>query len=308
MFRLSSHGKKVWWQSFFRNFMECRSIIKIIILFLGIIVSSLAQSQRKYFDVDLWENGLPNSNGIDHLPFDDKQRNFKPSIRVFLPDESKARGRVVIACPGGAYRHLAYGHEGTDWASFYNDLGITLVVLKYRMPREINKDVPISDAEEAIRVVRLNAGKWHVNPNEVGIMGSSAGGHLASTLATHAKKEVRPNFQILFYPVITMDWSYTNKASRVNLLGNNPTDSIIDFYSNEKQVSSETPRAFIAYSDNDGTTIPLNGINYYLALKKHKIPASLYIYPSGGHGWGLKDSFPYKTEMLADLTAWLRSF
>lgn len=288
--------------------MDSKLIVKIIILFFCISCPAFSQSSQGYFDVDLWENGLPNSNGIDHLPFDDKQRNFKPSVRVFLPDKEKATGRAIVACPGGAYRHLAYGHEGIDWASFYNDLGIALIVLKYRMPRRINKDVPISDAEEAIRITRLNAEKWHINPEDIGIMGSSAGGHLASTVATHTEKNNRPNFQILFYPVITMDWSYTNKASRENLLGDNPSDEMINLYSNEKQVDNETPRAFIAYSDNDGTTVPLNGINYYLALKKYKIPASLHIYPSGGHGWGIKDSFPYKYEMLADLTAWLRSF
>lgn len=287
--------------------MNSRSIVKVIILLFCIGNPCFAQLTQEYFDIDLRENELSDSNE-DHLSEDNKKRIFKPSIRVFLPEENKATGRAVIACPGGAYRHLAYGHEGTDWASFYNDLGIALIVLTYRMPGGVNDNFPIIDAEEAIRVVRLNAEKWHINPEDVGIMGSSAGGHLASTIATHAKKEIRPNFQILFYPVITMDWNYTNKASRKNLLGDEPTDEIVDYYSNEKQVTYETPRAFIAYSDDDGTTIPLNGINYYLALKGHKIPASLHIYPSGGHGWGIKDSFPYKSEMLADLTAWLRSF
>jgi acetyl esterase/lipase len=263
---------------------------------------------QSYFDINLWEKGLPNTNGADQFPYDDMEKNFKPSIRIFLPDKNTATGRAVLACPGGAYRHLAYNHEGTDWASFYNKLGIALIVLKYRMPKGVNKDVPISDAEEAMRVIRANAKKWNINTDDVGIMGSSAGGHLASTIATHAKAEARPNFQILFYPVITMDWTYTNKASRENLLGENPSGELIELYSNEKQVSAETPRAFIAYSDDDGTTKPLNGINYYLALKKYKIPASLYIYPSGGHGWGIKDSFFYKEEMLQNLKSWLQSF
>lgn len=231
----------------------------------------------------------------------------KPSMRVFLPDSSIATGRAVVACPGGGYVGLAEHHEGYDWASFFNQRGIAFVVLKYRMPAG-GRMLPISDAEAAIRIVRENAEAWHIDRNDVGIMGFSAGGHLASTVATHAKAELRPDFQILFYPVITMDKSYTHIGSHDNLLGKDASIALEEEFSNEKQVAKETPRAFIAYSDDDDVVPPANGVNYYLALHKAGVSASLHVYPSGGHGWGLNDSFPYKKEMLEELAAWLRSF
>lgn len=269
--------------------------------------SATACVTEKEFDIDLWPNGLPNTNGIDRTPFDDNVQNYKPSLRVYLPPKEIATGRVVIACPGGAYGGLAYNHEGYDWAPFYNQLGIAYAVLKYRMPRG-NKDVPFSDAEEAIRLMKEKAKDWHINPDDVGIMGSSAGGHLASTVATHIKPTLRPAFQVLFYPVITMDKSFTHLDSRTNLLGKKISRKLEDLYSNEKQVTNETPRAFIAFSDDDDGVPSINGVYYYLALKENKIPASLYIYPSGGHGWGYNKDFKYHKEMIQDLRAWLLSF
>lgn len=284
-----------------------------IIFFAAILCSLLmsetvfAQNTPTAFDVDLWPNGLPNTNGIDYLPFDDETHNYKPSIRVFLPSEELATGRAIIACPGGAYHGLAYNHEGYDWAPFFNKLGIAYVVLKYRMPKGV-KEVPFSDAEEAIRMMKEKAGKWKINPDDIGIMGSSAGGHLASTVATHIKAELRPTFQILFYPVITMDKSFTHMGSHNNLLGEDASKELEDLYSNEKQVTRETPRAFIVFSDDDSGVPTPNGVHYYLALKENKVPASLYIYPSGGHGWGYRSDFKYHKEMLQNLTSWLSSF
>ena len=236
-------------------------------------------------------------------PFDIEQ----PSLRVFLPAPELATGRAVVACPGGGYSHLAVDHEGYDWAPYFNKQGIALIVLKYRMPKG-DRTLPISDAEAAMKIVRDSADVWNLNPNDIGIMGSSAGGHLASTIATHAKPELRPNFQILFYPVITMNQSYTHMGSRNNLLGKEASAELEKEYSNEKQVTKETPRAFIVYSDDDNAVPPANGVNYYLALNKNKVPAVLHIYPSGGHGWGIREGFLYKNEMLDELTAWLRSF
>ena len=236
-------------------------------------------------------------------PFDVEQ----PSLRVFLPAPELATGRAVVACPGGGYSHLAVDHEGYDWAPYFNKQGIALIVLKYRMPKG-DRTIPISDAEAAMKIVRDSADVWNLNPNDIGIMGSSAGGHLASTIATHARPELRPNFQILFYPVITMNKSYTHMGSRNNLLGKDASAELEKEYSNEKQVTKETPRAFIVYSDDDNAVPPANGVNYYLALNKNKVPAVLHIYPSGGHGWGIREGFLYKNEMLDELTAWLRSF
>lgn len=266
-----------------------------------------AQATEKQFDVDLWVNGLPNTNGIDHEPFDDSKHNYKPSVRIFLPSKDVATGRAIVACPGGAYFGLAYGHEGYEWAPYFNQQGIALIVLKYRMPRG-NREVPFSDAEEAIRLVKENASKWNINPEDVGIMGSSAGGHLASTIATHIKASLRPAFQVLFYPVITMDKAFTHMGSHDNLLGKDASPQLEELYSNEKQVTEDTPRAFIVFSDDDDVVPSINGVHYYLALKKNKVPASLYIYPSGGHGWGCKTDFKYNKEMLSDLSAWLSSF
>ena len=236
-------------------------------------------------------------------PFDIEQ----PSLRVFLPAPELATGRAVVACPGGGYSHLAFEHEGCDWAPYFNKQGIALIVLKYRMPKG-DRTLPISDAEAAMKVVRDSADVWNLNPNDIGIMGSSAGGHLASTIATHAKPELRPNFQILFYPVITMDKSYTHMGSHDNLLGKNASAELETEYSNEKQVTKDTPRAFIVYSDDDKTVPPANGVNYYLALNKNNVPSVLHIYPSGGHGWGIREGFLYKSEMQNELTSWLRSF
>ena len=194
-------------------------------------------------------------------PFDIEQ----PSLRVFLPAPELATGRAVVACPGGGYSHLAFEHEGCDWAPYFNKQGIALIVLKYRMPNG-DRTLPISDAEAAMKLVRDSADVWNLNPNDIGIMGSSAGGHLASTIATHAKPELRPNFQILFYPVITMDKSYTHRGSHDNLLGKDASAELELEYSNEKQVTKDTPRAFIVYSDDDKVVSPANGVNYYLEL------------------------------------------
>lgn len=273
------------------------------------LVSIKSFSQRIPFELDLWPNGLPNSNRIDKSePFDDSKKNFKPSIKVFLPKGSIATGRAVLAFPGGGYGHLALEHEGNEWAPFFNKLGIALVVVKYRMPFG-NADVPYSDACKAMLIVKENAKKWNINPNDIGIMGSSAGGHLASTLATHAEFSIRPAFQILFYPVISMDKNITHGGSRRNLLGKDVTSEKINYYSNELHVKRYTPITYIALSDDDLEVNPLNAINYYVALKKEKQSASLYIYPSGGHGWGYdKKFFAYHQQQQKDLENWLKSF
>ena len=279
---------------------------KILFFMLSFLISTLKLSApQEAFNMDLWPNGLPNSNGIDQSqPYDDSKQNFKPSIRVFLPDADKATGLAVVCCPGGGYSHLAMDHEGYDWASFFNERGIALIVLKYRMPHA-NPDVPISDAKEALRVVRENAQKWNIDPQKVGIMGSSAGGHLASTVSTHSDTQTAPAFQILFYPVVTFDYKYTHQGSRHNLIGKNAAQELVTLYSNEKQVSNLTPPAIMLLSDDDTAVPSPNSVNYYQALKQHGIKATMHIYPSGGHGWGIRKNFKYHKEMLADLSAWL---
>ena len=252
--------------------------------------------------MEVWPNGAPNANG------DDKD---KAELTVYLPDAKKATGRAIVCCPGGGYSHLAMDHEGHQWATFFNNQGIALIVLKYRMPHG-NYVVPISDAEQAMKIVRQNAAEWHIDPHNVGIMGFSAGGHLASTIATHSKGDAAPDFQILFYPVITMDLGFTHKGSHDNLLGTNHDKKKLRKleaeYSNDQQVNRTTPRAFLALSDDDKAVPAANGFGYYQQLYKHDVPASIHIYPSGGHGWGYRESFAYHYQMVFELKAWLQSF
>lgn len=254
-------------------------------------------AQQK-FEMNLWPQGAPNSNG-------DAADSAK--VWVYLPKKEAATGRAVVICPGGGYSHLAMSHEGHDWAPFFNNMGIAAVVLKYRMPHG-NREVPVSDAEEAMRLVRRNAQSWGVDAQDVGIMGSSAGGHLASTIATQATGDAAPNFQILFYPVITMMPDITHKGSHDNFLGPEAKKKDEHKYSNDLQVSRVTSRAYIALSDDDHVVLPANGVNYYIELYRHDVPATLHVYPSGGHGWGNRDSFMFHNEMQLDLKAWLRSF
>jgi acetyl esterase/lipase len=279
--------------------------LKSIISMLLLACSASAFSQ-KGTTMELWPNGAPNTNG------DDKD---KAELTVYLPDAKKATGRAVVCCPGGGYTHLAMDHEGHQWASFFNNQGIALIVLKYRMPHG-DRFVPISDAEEAMKTVRRNAAAWHINPTDVGIMGFSAGGHLASTIATHSTGDAAPNFQILFYPVITMDPGYTHKGSRDNFLGTfgdgkkdqKEMKKLEADYSNDLQVNRTTSRAFLALSDDDKAVPAANGFNYYQQLYKHDVPASIHIYPTGGHGWGYRESFAFHYNVIFELKAWLESF
>ena len=279
--------------------------LKYIMIMLLLIFSAAVFAQES-MKMELWPKGAPNANGDE---------NDKAELTVYLPDTKKATGRAVVCLPGGGYTHLAMDHEGHQWATFFNNQGIALIVLKYRMPHG-NPQVPVSDAEQAMRLVRMNAAEWHIDRNNVGIMGFSAGGHLASTIATHSKGEASPDFQILFYPVITMDPGFTHKGSHDNLLGTVAESKKeqkemrrLEFeYSNELQVNRTTPRAFIALSDDDKAVPAANGFNYYQQLYKHDVSASLHIYPTGGHGWGYRESFAFHYQMLFELKAWLQSF
>ena len=214
----------------------------------------------------------------------------------------KPNGQAIIACPGGGYAGVATTHEGHDMATWFNTQGITYAVLHYRMPYG-KHEIPLSDAHQAIRYMRKNAEQFGFN--QLGIMGSSAGGHLASTAATHFDAETRPDFQILFYPVVTMT-EYTHQGSKDNLLGKNPSEELVKLYSNELQVTEQTPPAFIMHSSDD-TVVPVqNTLNYYLSLCKHGVPASVHFYPIGGHGWGYNESFLYKAQWKDEMEKWLR--
>ncbi|WP_293524486.1 alpha/beta hydrolase [Prevotella sp.] len=271
--------------------------LKSIALLVALFAASLSAMAQRSFDVNLWAAKAPNKNGLQDTAY----------IKVYLPDAKRATGRAVVICPGGGYAHLAMEHEGTQWAPFFNNMGIAAIVLHYRMPNG-NAKAPVSDAEEALRTVRRNAKTWHINASDVGIMGFSAGGHLASTIATQSKADAKPNFQILFYPVITMMQGYTHQSSHDNLLGKDAHKKDEQKYCSDLQVTRVTPRACLLLSDDDHTVMPINSVNYYAELYRHDVPASIYVYPTGGHGWGMNTSFAFHAEMLTNLKGWLESF
>ncbi len=271
-----------------------KKLLLLLLMFLPFITCCAQKGE----EINLWPEGPRTSNGD---PAD------MAKVTVFLPDAGKATGRAIVCCPGGGYQHLAMQHEGLDWAPFFNGQGIALIVLKYRMPHGHYR-VPAEDAEEAIRLVRRNAQAWHINPQDIGIMGFSAGGHLASTVATHASGDAAPNFQILFYPVISMEQGTTHQGSRNNLLGKAPKRKLMNEYCNEQHIGKHTPRCFLALAHDDRVVLPVNSLNYYEQLYTHGVPASMHIYPTGGHGFGIRQSFAYHFEMMLDLKAWLKSF
>ncbi|MDR1525053.1 MAG: alpha/beta hydrolase [Tannerella sp.] len=263
--------------------------------------------------VRLWEGEPPTSNEITGAEVVGEGKAWMnnvsvPELEVFLPEKAKATGMAVVVCPGGGYAGLAYDHEGLMVAKWLNKEGIAAFILKYRMPNK-HKEVPLDDAQQAIRHVREHAGEYNVNPSKIGICGFSAGGHLASTASTHfvsAGTSTRPDFSILFYPVITMT-ELTHGGSRNNLLGEKPSKADIHTFSNEKQVNVNTPPAILLLSDDDKGVLPENSILYYEALKRNNIPATMYIFPTGGHGWGFRDSYEYHNQMTELLSVWLKS-
>ena len=223
---------------------------------------------------------------------------------VSLPEQPT--GRAVVCCPGGGYAVLSNTHEGAAWSEFFNGKGIAFALVNYRIPHG-DRTLPIGDTEQAMRVMRDSAAVWNLNSRDIGIMGSSAGGHLASTIATHTPYELRPDFQILVYPVITMGPG-THQGSLDGLLGDAQTDQdLVRLYSNQFQVKShQTPPAIIILSDDDNLVPPVpNAIAYYSAMHNAGNSCSIHVYPSGGHGYGYMPFFAYREQMLSDLSAWL---
>jgi acetyl esterase/lipase len=262
--------------------------------------------------VKLWENNPPTNNGITEK--ENMDENYwitnvsSPELTIYLPEKSKATGKAVVICPGGGYAGLASNHEGILVAQWLNSQGIAAIIHKYRMPNR-HKEVPLDDAQQAIRYVRDHSKEWSLRPDKIGIAGFSAGGHLASTASTHFTSEgtsSRPDFSILFYPVITMDGNITHGGTRSNLIGDRPSLTDVHFFSNEKQVNNNTPPAILLLSDDDLGVLPENSIRYYQALKNNGIKASLYIFPTGGHGWGFNSTFTYHQQVLELLAAWLK--
>jgi acetyl esterase/lipase len=272
----------------------------LILLKFGLCTSIMAQNMEV---IELWTSGAPNDNGLTGTEIQLENGRIgnvtNPTITVYHPENPN--GMAIIMCPGGGYFRLAPNHEGFDMNKWFTSLGITYAVLKYRMPNG-HPEVPISDAEQAICIFRKRAVEWKIDTNKIGIMGASAGGHLASTISTQpSSKNVQPNFQVLLYPAIS-----NLNSLRSSLLGENPSEELRIKYSSELHVTTNTVPAFIAVSSNDN--LVLNCITYYLALREQNVSATLHIYPTGGHGWGYNDDFYYKREWTQELEKWLRIF
>lgn len=280
--------------------------------------------------VPLWDiEHIPNyqkSEGVEVIPPGDivSIRNVQtPTLEVFLPSKKNANGMAVLICPGGGYNSVSYDWEGTDYAKWFNSQGIAAFVLKYRMPQAesviTSYKAPIQDAQRAMRFIRFHATKFNIDKNKVGVIGSSAGGHLSSTLGTHLNtfyyqpkdnidnEFTRPDFMMLIYPVISMKKDITHMGSRKNLLGELPTNELVLQFSNELHVTENTPSTFIIHSGDDKAVSVENSISIYKALVKKNVKATVHIFPNGGHGYSLgksKQSAPDWTELAAK---WLDS-
>ncbi|MGE9296058.1 MAG: alpha/beta hydrolase [Puniceicoccales bacterium] len=244
--------------------------------------------------IPLWPEGAPGALGDE--PDD------IPTLAITFPAEGTAHGGAVVICPGGGYQGLAMNHEGHAVAKWFNSIGYTAAVLQYRLPSKgYPHPAPMEDVQHAIQTLRSRSSEWGVDPDKVGVFGSSAGGHLASTAATHVLpadpdssdpiKQVtsRPDFLVMLYPVISMNEEIAHKGSRRHLMGGSPTAELDELLSNDKQVTSDTPPTFIVHADDDRGVLPENSILFYLALREAKVPAELHIFKSGGHGFGIKD-------------------
>jgi acetyl esterase/lipase len=248
---------------------------------------------------------------------------IQPTLTVYLPPRDKANGTAVVICPGGGYARLAIGHEGYDVAKRFNEMGVAAFVLKYRLPNgQTQPDpsiAPLLDAQQALRLVREQATKYNLNPERIGLMGFSAGGHLAATAGTHFAKpvgvnpgstSVRPAFLMLIYPVISFSDSLMHKGSRNNLLSDNPAADQVRLYSNELQVTAQTPPTFLVHAEDDKVVPVQNSIVFYQALHRHNVPAEMHLYPKGGHGFGMnnkttKDQWVERLQNWMDANGWL---
>jgi len=282
--------------------------LKLPLIFIFLLIN-ISQGFSQSIVLPIWDDKIPNRIETDEkeIQTDDDilwvEKVQIPTIEVYLPAKKHASGQGVLICPGGGYQGLAYDWEGTDIAKWLNAKGIAGIVLKYRLPSSASltnrHEVPLQDVQRALRLVRLNAEKWNVNPNEIGIMGFSAGGHLASTLGTHFNESfdfetssidsvsARPDFMVLIYPVIPMKEEYTHQGSRNALLGSEPNQQMVEHYSNELQIKSNTPTTFIIHSTDDDAVPVENSLLFYQALKRSDIAAEMHIFPTGGHGYSL---------------------
>ncbi|HYW80556.1 MAG TPA: alpha/beta hydrolase [Thermoguttaceae bacterium] len=280
-----------------------------LVIACGLLSTSpaLADSPEKIL---LWPDGAPGAKG--------DTPNDKPTLTVCLPEKEKATGTAVVVCPGGGYGGLALGHEGVVIAEWFNQMGVAAVILEYRhRGKGYGHPAPLQDAQRAIRTVRAKADAWNIDSAKIGIMGFSAGGHLASTAGTHfdagdaaatdpiQRVSCRPDFMILCYAVIALNEPFTHFGSQRNLLGEDADPELIRSLSNEKQVTPETPPTFLFHTDQDTGVPAENSIYFYLALREAKVPAELHVFRTGGHGVGLGANIPGTSNWPNCCKAWL---
>jgi len=274
---------------------------------LLVILAHNASSQTTTLKV--WPDGIPGSLRSETY-FEEStvtgdivslyEKVTDPTLTVFLPPAEKATGTAVLICPGGGYGVLAFDHEGFAIARWLNSNGIAGIILKYRLPSDMimkDKSVgPLQDAQEAMRIIRRNASQWKINSHRIGVIGFSAGGHLASTLSTHFAEKVyevkdttsaRPDFSLLIYPVVTFDSTFTHAGTRQNLIGDKPSEYTIRYFSNEYRITRNTPPAFLVHSADDKVVPVKNSIVYFEGLVRNNIQAEMHIFQKGGHGYGL---------------------
>ena len=294
-------------------------IIKISFVML-LTLSFIVKGQEI---INLYPGDIPNSqkSEIKETGGDQASGIFSgvtiPTLEIYLPEKGISKGAAVVICPGGGYKVVVYQAEGIKTAKAFAKNGIAAFVLKYRLPDDstmIDKKIgPLQDAQQAIKIVRENALKWGIDTNKIGIMGFSAGGHLASTAATHFEKAViennndtnlRPDFLILIYPVISMQDSLTHLDSRTNLLGEHPSKEIIDEFSNDLHVDANTPPAYITHAGDDKLVDVDNSIVFYEKLRHHEVAAELHIYPKGGHGFVL---FQQIEDWMMPIIKWMKN-
>lgn len=258
----------------------------------------------------LYPDGPAESNGITEeeqfLRKDFMVKISEPRMYVYPAPVEVNTGTAVLICPGGGYAGVSVIKEGEEIAQWFNKLGVTAFVLYYRMPNG-HHEIPLKDAQTALEIIHKRAKEWKIDKSKIGIMGFSAGGHLASTAGTHlTAKNSRPDFMILAYPVITMQPEITHRGSKQNLLGKTPDVSLVNLYSNELQVTSKTPLTFLFHAEDDKTVPVQNTYLFVEALKSKKVPVEVYTFPEGGHGIGMRPTNPEADKWPVRLENWMK--
>ena len=295
--------------------MNNSKFLAAALCFCVVMISNAASSAAEQQKIVLWENGTPNAIG--------SEEKDKPHITVWLPDGDIKTDTAVVVCPGGGYGGLALDHEGTQIGQWFNSQGITAIIVEYRhRGKGYGHPNPLLDLQRAIRITRSHADDWGIDRAKIGVMGFSAGGHLASTAGTHFHNppkaeghiadaidqiDCRPDFMILCYPVIQFNSAVTHVGSQTNLIGKDAPAELVEYYSSEKQVTDRTPPTFIFFTDEDTTVPPENGIAFYLALRQNGVPAELHIYQKGRHGVGLAKGMPGNETWPGLCLTWLRN-